>query len=66
MDVNSWIDEELLKEINKDYDPQEPYFKIASVNLEYYQYLKETIDKSRILNHRYGKMIKGVKFSELE
>ena len=59
-------DEELLREINKDYDPKGFYFQMPKFYLESYQYLKSAIDKSGTLNQRYGGKMKAMKSSELE
>ena len=60
------IDEDLLRESNKDCDPKGFYFETPSSYLENYRYLKEGIDESRTLNQRYGGKMKGVESSELE
>ena len=64
--VDSGIDDKLLRELNKDYDPKRSYFEIPNFYLDNYQYLKDAIDELGTLNQRYGRKVKGVKSSEIE
>ena len=47
------IDDEFLREINKDYDPKEPYFEMSSFYSDNHQYLIEAKSESGILNQSY-------------
>ena len=42
------IDDELLREINKDYDAEQPCFELLSFYLDNYQYLIKAIDEHLI------------------